>query len=301
MLSREVMGILALWILWGNTLLIAAAAAKQVAAVWRWARALRPLPAGGIGGGLAVGRGQARAGGALSRYELTQVGRAGAARGRARTIHFADCSQSGQVHAGVVHTAAGPIHLPENAAAEVWPDPGALARAVSQVDDPAQFAALYEAARRPHGYARTVRIDLGVGLGVGAGQPLFIAGEVRAAAGRLELGPAPALGNRILVSALDPRGWVRGRIALGLLFIVAALGGAGVVTGLSLYPPVFGRVSTLGALLGLGFFLGIQPLGTAVRDALTRPGLAPVRGRLVEPEPALAVPAAPPPRIWTTQ
>ena len=46
----------------------------------------------------------------------------------------------------------------------------------------------------------------------------------------------------------------------------------------SLHPPVFGLVSTIGAALGLAFFLLVQPAGTALRDAVKLPSAPITRG-----------------------
>lgn len=288
MLSHKLMGLLALWILWVNTLLIAAAAAKQVAAVLRWAKALGTLSPGAVGVGLLFGRVQTGLAGhhVIARYELAQRGRAGALRGSARTIQYADCAYAGHILGGVVLTQVGPVQVPAAIPGEVWPAREELVAAAACTEQ-AHFAKKYEEARRARGYSRTVAVQLC------AEQFIFVAGELRASPKGYELAPTPALGNGILISATDPRRWVRSRLALGLVFIGATILGASLVTALSLYPPAFGRVSTLGALLGLGFFLGIQPLGTALRDALRPPSRAPVRGHSIEPSPASAASSQP--------
>ena len=45
-------------------------------------------------------------------------------------------------------------------------------------------------------------------------------------------------------------------------------------TALVFTGPLFGLVSTLGGALGLAQFLGVQPLGVALRDAVTAPDRA---------------------------
>ncbi|MEZ4312522.1 MAG: hypothetical protein R3F14_31220 [Polyangiaceae bacterium] len=67
------------------------------------------------------------------------------------------------------------------------------------------------------------------------------------------------------------------------MFVLAELAFAGGVTALALWPPRFdGWVSLLGGVLGLGYFLAVQPVGTAVRDALRPPSTAFVRGVWIE-------------------
>ena len=74
-----------------------------------------------------------------------------------------------------------------------------------------------------------------------------------------------------LVSREDPARVVRAaRLPLRGLVVVALLGVSS-ATVLALWPPIFGLVSTLGGAAGLGFFLAIQPLGTAARDKALLP------------------------------
>jgi hypothetical protein len=46
-----------------------------------------------------------------------------------------------------------------------------------------------------------------------------------------------------------------------------------------LWPPLFGWISGLGAAAALGLFLGVQPVGVALRDAVRTPDRAYLRGR----------------------
>jgi hypothetical protein len=268
-LTREIMGALALAILWVNTLLVAAAALKQAGELRRRMRALRPLAPGEQGEGLIEGlieEGDGE-GGALARYEVEQIGRAGAEHAGRRTIHFGDRTFGGAVLGGVV-TAGGSRVRVCAGDGEVWPD-----RA-----DVLSAAACGGQARKARGHAREVQVALR------AGGPVWIAGAVRATSGGLEIvpsGEAP-----LLVSAIEPRAWIRGKVTLAVLFAVAETAIAAGVTALVLVPPVFdGWVSKIGGVLGLGFFLGVQPVGTAVRDALRPPSRAFVRGRWIEPTP----------------
>ena len=60
--------------------------------------------------------------------------------------------------------------------------------------------------------------------------------------------------------------------------ILAELLVAGLCTVLVLWPPVFGWVSMLGAAASLGFFLGVQPLGVSLNEAVRTPDRAYLRG-----------------------
>lgn len=286
-LTREIMGALALAVLWVNTLLIAAAAWKQAGELVRRSRALRPLAPGERGVGLVAGtieEGEGE-GGALARFEVEQLGRAGAEQGGRRTIHFGDRAFGGAVLGGVIAIDGAASRVRVRAGAgegEVWPERADVLAAAACAGQ-ARFDQVFEEARKARGHARTVRVALG------AGRRVWVAGEVREADGGVEIG-APA-GGELLVGAIDPRAWIRGRVALAALFAIAEVLIAAGVTALVLVPPIFdGWASRLGGVLGLGFFLGVQPVGTAVRDALRPPSRAFVRGRWVEPSPGARAP-----------
>ncbi|XXT24838.1 hypothetical protein WME94_25220 [Sorangium sp. So ce429] len=84
-----------------------------------------------------------------------------------------------------------------------------------------------------------------------------------------------------LVSSVDPRAFCRSRIALLALGVAGILGALVGCSALALSRPRFGPASTAGAALCLAFFLLVQPLGTALRDAARTPSAAPARGRWV--------------------
>lgn len=278
MLTREIMGALALAILWVNTLLIAAAALKLVGAHGRRLRDLRAAGRGSEGYGLFTARVEGGEGpeGVLARHEIAQLGRAGGEEGGRRTIHFSDRTFTTAVLGGVVSCAEveGPIRV-KAGEGDVWPA-REVVLATAGCDDPKVFDGAFEAARKARGHGRTVRSD------VRAGDVVWLAGELRRGAnGEWELGA----GDRgLLVSAIDPRAWLRRKMGLAVLFVVLEVIAAAAVTALVLVPPVFdGWPSKIGGVLGLAFFLGVQPLGNAVRDALRVPSQAFVRGRWVEP------------------
>ena len=84
------------------------------------------------------------------------------------------------------------------------------------------------------------------------------------------MGEAPTL----LVAAEAPAAWYTRKIVLSALALLGFLGSAALVTVLVFTGPLFGLVSTLGGALGLAQFLGVQPLGVALRDAVTAPDRA---------------------------
>lgn len=275
MLTREIMGALALAILWVNTLLIAAVALKQAREKLQLLGALRPLAPGAEGRGLARGRiaeglGE---GGALASHEVDQIARAGAQEGDRRTIHFGDRAFRSAVAGGAVLCGDERVRVPAGDG-DVWPArAGVLAAAASP--GPAQFDAVFQEAKKARGHARTVTVQLT------AGSPVWLGGELRSAGDGLELRAAEGIGR--LVSAIDPRAWLRRAAALAIAFAVAEIAAAAGITALVLVPPIFdGWPSKIGGVLGLGFFLAVQPLGTAVRDAVRAPSAAFVRGRWIE-------------------
>lgn len=104
-----------------------------------------------------------------------------------------------------------------------------------------------------------------------AGAPLFVVADL----GPEGLRARPGQGGRVLLSTEDPRRVLGGRL---LLLLGGHLAGVGLVAGVSalaLHAPFVSPLSTVGALAALGVFLGILPLGTALRDATRLPGVGP--------------------------
>ena len=253
MLSREVMGLLALAILWVNTLLVAGAAGRQIVDLLALRRRLR----GALEGRVASGLGPA---GALATHVVEQLGRQAADDRDRPAIAFTDRRYGGECHGGVVETSSGPVHVPaiDEAGVEIWPDPGALAAAAAGRGG---FAAAYDQAKKAKGFARTVSTD------VAAGARVWVVLD----------------GPGAIVSAIDPRRWCTRKIALLVGFVLGALAIAGGCTAVALWPPHFGTISTVGGALCLAYFLLIQPAGTAVRDAVLRPSRAILRGSWIGP------------------
>ncbi len=268
MLSRELMGALALAILWGNTLLIVAAALKQLAAVAATRRRLGPprgdgaslLEARVLGGG---GRG-----GALACRRIEQVGRAGAGGRALDEIVFADSAHGGEIYGGAVVAGGRMIAVAPAVESEVWVSRDEV-RAASACPSEARFDEAYKHARKPRGFSRTVEAR------ICAGAPVWLLGAVEGGAGGV------ARMRPTLVSSMDPRAFCRGKLALLSLGVAGILGALVGCTALALSRPRFGPASTAGAALCLAFFLLVQPLGAALRDAARPPSAAPARGRWV--------------------
>ena len=257
MLTREVMGSLALAILWVNALLVAAAAAKQIAALLARSAAL----AGAVPGRVVKGDGP---GGELAVHRIEQVGRAAAV---AETILFHDRRTAGEVFGGVVALDGGgervvPACAPGSA--EVWLAPDEIERAAA-CPSAEEFDRACPCASKARGFDRTVSGTLGPGDRVFVTQPVSTSGE------------------GVLVASMDPRALLATKASIGAAFIASELLAAAGCTALALHPPLFGTVSTLGGASSLAFFMLVQPAGTAVRDAMLVPSRAPVRGRWVKP------------------
>ncbi|WP_437947849.1 hypothetical protein WME98_45215 [Sorangium sp. So ce296] len=272
MLTRELMGALALAILWVNTLLIAAAALKQLAAVAATLRRLgaRPDQRGAALIEARVLRGDGR-GGALAGHRIEQVGRAGAGGSTRDEIVFADSGRGGEIYGGTVVAGGREIAIAPAVEGEVWVS-RAEVRAASACPSEARFDEAYQHARKPRGFSRTVEAR------IGPGAPVWLLGDVERAVndadGADRMRPA-------LVSSVDPRALCRRKIALLSLGVAGVLGGLVGCTALALSRPRFGPLSTAGGALCLAFFLLVQPLGTALRDAARLPSAAPARGRWV--------------------
>jgi hypothetical protein len=278
MLSRELMGALALAILWVNTLLIAAAASKEIAALRAWRRRLEPIE-GDSGTGLlrATVTSGAGPGGALAVHRVEQLGRAATNDdGGRRVILFSDRSLAGEAFGGTVTREGSAVEITVEAdgAAEVWVAASTLEASAACPSD-AVFDAAFADAKKARGHARTV-------LGAATGE-VFLFGQLRARGDGLALGPARPGG--LLVATFDPRPWLDRKIALAALFIAGDLTIAAACSAVALWPPRFGLVSTLGGAACLGFFLIIQPAGTALRDAVRLPSRASLRGRWMRSSP----------------
>jgi hypothetical protein len=286
MLSKDLMGVFALAILWVSTLLIAAAAWKEIAALSVWRRRLVLLD-GDSGAGLVqarVTRG-AGPGGALAVQRIEQIGRAATHDdGGRRVIHFQDRSAVGEVFGGTAtrEGTGAEILVDADAGAEVWLLATALAANAACASDEA-FDRAFADAKKARGFTRAVE--------GAATDEVFLFGQLRPMGKGLALAPAKPGG--LLVATFDPRPWLDRKIALAALFIVGELVIAAACSAVALWPPRFGLVSTLGGAACLGFFLVVQPAGTALRGALRLPSRAWLRGRWIRSAPVQETTAAP--------
>jgi len=293
MLSREVMGLLALGILWVNTLLVVGAAGGELSRLLRLWRFVRPLDLGAPGVGARRGRVDSGLGpsGQLAEHRVEQVGRQAADDHDRPAIAFSDRSYAGTCFGGAVEADGATLHLEAGLEAEIWPDPSAMRASAAKVT---AFDHAYQQARKAKGYVRTVTSELG------AGAHVWVAGDVATRGERRVLQSASVGGTRrVVVSAIDPRAWCSRKIALLGVFVLGTLLVAAGATAVALWPPHFGVVSTVGGALCLAYFLLIQPLGTAVRDAVRPPSRAILRGSWVgstKPDADGALVAAPPRR-----
>jgi hypothetical protein len=286
MLSKGLMGLFALAILWVNTLLIAAAAWKEITALAVWRRRLVLLE-GDSGAGLVRARviHGAGPGGALAVQRIDQVGRAATQDdGGRRMILFSDRSAAGEVFGGTAtrHGSDIEIAIDADASAEVWVPAAELAASGACASDE-DFDRAYADAKKARGFARAVE-------GAATGE-VFLFGQLRPMGKGLALAPAKPGG--LLVATFDPRPWINGKIRLAALFIVGEIALAAACSAIALWPPRFGLVSTLGGAACLAFFLLAQPAGTALRDAVRLPSRTWLRGRWKRSAP-VQEPSAPP-------
>lgn len=291
MLTREIMGWFALAILWVNTLLIAAAAVKDLAALLRRRARLGGQRGQDLAPGYGLLEGRVTRGegpeGALACHRVEQVGRSAGDSEKERAILFGDRTAAGEVFGGAIAVEGGGAEVviaPATERTEVWIAQAALIEAGACPSADA-FDAAYADARRARGFTRTVEAALR------AGQKVWIAGEI-GRKGRDGAAVVTASRDRgILVSTLDPRKLLGRKIALSIAAIAGILAGAAGVTALALTPPYFGPISTAGGALGLIYFLLVQPAGTALREAVLLPPEAFVRGAWTRAESAAGEPS----------
>lgn len=270
MLTPELMGLLALAVMWTTTLLVTAAGARDLVRLVRRRARLAPVDT--------LGPGQARAGtvqgtitspGTLAVLRVEELGRAYA---KKPAILLHPRRQAGAIEGGSVRLDDGrSVRVPPllAAAAEVW------RHGRGPVITPAlAFEAALAEARRARGFARTVEFRYG------EGDRVVLGGRLRAEAdGTWSLEPEPDPSRpgeapTLLVAAEAPAAWYARKIVVSGLALLGFLGSAALVTALVFTGPLFGLVSTLGGALGLAQFLGVQPLGVALRDAVTAPDRA---------------------------
>jgi hypothetical protein len=260
MLKYEWLGILALGILWMNSLLVAGAALVELK---RLAALRRRFDATMLRGRVVRGEGP---NGELATQRIERVGRA-TDDGR---IIFADRSFSGSLLGGAVSLDDGRQVSLDPQDADVWIAPDDMAAASACPSDKA-FDEAFEAARKARGHVRAITATIAVGaeVFVAEGQP------VPGARGSA----APTL------STFDPRAWCGRKMAELCAFALLVVVLLGAITLVALWPPAFGVVSTVGAILAVAFFLLVQPAGTAMRDRVRIPSRAAGRGEWVRSTP----------------
>lgn len=248
MLSRELMGLGALAILWINTLLIAGAAWKELSRVLAKKRAL--VAKGLVRGRVVKGAGE---GDALAVHRVEQTGHGNAEAQDRKAILFHDKAFAGEVFGGVVEVDGKEIEIPASKDGEVWLALDALRKAGEYPGD-AAFDDAFVHAKRAKGYARTVSATIGVGAEVWVAK------------------------DGSFVSTLDPRPLANKYALLALFAIQGFFAAVAVCTVLALQAPHFGTVSVVGGVLGLVYFITVQPAGTMLRDAVRFPNVAYLRG-----------------------
>lgn len=272
MLSHTTMGYVALFVLWGNTLLVALAALSRAGTLWRKRAQLAPVePRAGARG---LVRGRLAGEGPIAELEIEQVGRYGA--GEPRSVLWHDRRAESRVLGGELELAGQRIALDPEASAEVWPSV-ARAEELATCKGAAEFDEVWPMARKARGYTRKLRVP------IEAGEEVHVAGRFEERGGALVLTGAPA--EPLLVSTIEPRGFLLSQASfLVLAFVPGVLLGAGLVTAIALWPPVLeGTISKLGGLLAFGYFLIVLPAGTWARDRTLLPQERPLRGRWLDP------------------
>ncbi|UJR80072.1 hypothetical protein [Sandaracinus amylolyticus] len=242
----EWLGVLALGILWVNTLLIAAAAWQQRSALG----ALRATMIAGrrdgtlASGVVAEGRGPD---GAIAVRHVEQMGRALTISGPDRIL-FTERGVDEEIFGGVVRTDAGEM-------LDVAPARGESVEIWLRADAPAarnesDFERAWSCASTNKGCVSTLeqRVEHGARVWVHRGAD----GVMR-------------------LATLDPVAECTRKRALLAGFAVLTVLSCAVVSLIACWPPVLGTISTLGGVLGVAYFLAIQPIGTAVRDAARIP------------------------------
>jgi hypothetical protein len=262
MLTREIMGYVALWVLWGNTLLVAIAAAKQAFALLARANQLRHHRV--------VGR---VVGAPIAELAVDQIGRQGS--GSSPSVLWHDKAYRGRILGGEIEIEGkGIARVSPASDAVVWVDP-ALMQAAARCPSAAAFGDMHEAARKVKGAARSVVVP------VGAGEIVSVVGALRGEGDSLEI----VTSGKPALLAIDPLRFAGDKSRLVLAYFVPGVVlGAAICTIIALHQPVFDSlVSKIGGLLSFIFFLLVLPAGTAVRDWMREPHERILRGKWTAP------------------
>jgi hypothetical protein len=262
------MGLLCLAAVWVTALLVAAAAFQDLIDLLRLrrraARALRATVQSGDGEG-----------GAIAEWTLEQRGRALDAPSPAIAFHDRDFRSA--VCGGDLRIGERSVRLPAGRG-EVWASREARTAAAACADA-ASFDGAYAQATASVGFQRRVHIALR------PGDEVFVLGTV---VGDAVLSDTPAPGDELILSAFDPRPTLTRQALAIAAFIPAELAACALATAVALRPPHFGAVSVVGALLCLGFYLGVTPLAVSLRESVRRPSQAYLRNVWRRPSTASA-------------
>ena len=270
MLSNEVMGWVALWILWGNTALVLLAALKQASALSRRRAELLALAGEPVAGErFFPARVVTANDGAVGTFVVDQLGRFGA--GASRAIHWHDRQARSEITGGIVEADGRRLAIEPTERAEVWVGADEV-DAASRCPSRGAFEDAYPSAKKTRGVERELRVP------IPRGRAVWVHGVVEERDGAAVVTAPP--GRKLLVSAMDPVVWLGRRARFVQLFVVPGLIlGAAIPTALALRAPVFeSPASKIGGLLGLIYFLVVLPAGTALRDFLREPSQRLVRG-----------------------
>lgn len=237
MLSREVMGIFCLVVLWTTALLVAASALQLRRKLARK--------------GASLGRGRVGVvddGAPFATATVAQVGRA-LDPADDPAIVFHDRAYAGTLAGGALVCAGERLGVAPSDVAEIWVDEPrrSAAAACAGLE---RFDEAWALAKKAKGWERTVTVELKKG-------------------DRVHFYPDAEGGP--LVATFDPRGWLGARARALVVFAITELFVCGAVTRVALTPPLFGAVSTVGGVLAIAFFLGVTPIGVRLREVARLP------------------------------
>ncbi len=248
----SILGAACLAALWSAALLVAAAALQDARWLSALARKLR-VTAGPLQDGFASVSARVEAGagpnGQLASLQHEERGRAV----DERTGVVRQLSAISRLAGGALRTGSGErIELEAGARVAVWLDEDDLPSPLER-----QAAAGARGAMRSD--SRALR----------QGDEIFASGELGAVVGGWRL----RAGGRepVILSSFDPSRWARARAKGCIGFAIAELLVCLACSALALSRPRFGPLSAAGALLSLGFFLGVTPLGVRLHQACAPP------------------------------
>lgn len=239
MLSNESMGAFCLGVVWLNTLLIALHVWQAQRVLRRDAAALGPVLRASV---IEPGQGEC-----LAELRVAQSGRA-ITTGSPDRILFTEVSRRVSVGRGTVEVAGERMAVAPTEGVRVWSLPAAGARSET-------FDAAFASASTNRGVACELVVPIGA-----RGSQVWLAGARDGDVLRVRL-----------VSDRDPREVMRSGRARALGFILASLAALAGITALALVRPWFTGISTLGGVLAVAYFLAVQPLAVALREAIAVP------------------------------